>query len=380
MPSQRLRGATVPATADHRKITRKRPQVRFAVGMHTTRRGLLGAGLVTGTMGVLPRAAAAAPPPIGDPTAFEAALRAKFAAGDVLNWTGGNVRLTRPIVIDVTDTVLGPGLDLNGARLIADFNDAGKRAITIRIPASRRNVALRGMKIFNGTIVAASAAQDALGLECHTNQSWIYSWKLMNLDVEHFARDGLFFDGSVFEGECHAVTCSDNGRNGMTFRNNGPRGDVGIVSAIAIFGGQMRKNGRAGIETQSTVPYQEPRDLNISQTYFVENRGPGLLATGGFSMAAGCGFENNGGCGIKLANEGRLFACRASTYKSQPYLVEAYLNGGDILLDGCRIEGYGGFEGKMKVGRIAGKGSVLLRASGDRSGVDVSGDIAVKVV
>ena len=81
------------------------------------------------------------------------------------------------------------------------------------------------MKILNGTILAASPAQDAIGLECLTNQSWLYSWKLMNLDIEHFARDGLHFDGSVFEGECHAVTCADNGRNGMTFRNNGPVGD-----------------------------------------------------------------------------------------------------------------------------------------------------------
>ena len=318
--------------------------------------------------------------PTGDAEAFERDLRAAFAEGDVLNWTGGNVRLTRPIVIDVTETCLGPGLDLNGAKLLADFNDPGRRALTIRIPASKRGVALRGMKIMNGTILAASAAQDAVAMECLTNHSWNYSWKLVNLDIEHFRRDGLFFDGSVFEGECHAVTCSDNGRNGMTFRNNGGLGDIGIVSAIAIFGGQMRKNGNAGIETQSTMPYQEPRDLNISQTYFVENKGPGLLATSGFSMAMGCGFENNGGCGIKLANEGRLFACRASTYRSQPYLVDAFLNGGDMLLDGCRIEGYGGFEGRMKVARITGKGSVLLRASGDRSAVEAAKDVTVKVI
>jgi len=60
-------------------------------------------------------------------------------------------------------------------------------------------------------------------------------------------------------------------------------------------------------------------------------------------------------------------------------LVDAYLNGSDMLLDGCRIEGYGGFEGKMKVARIRGKGAVLLRASGDRSLLDVSDDVAVKV-
>ena len=87
-------------------------------------------------------------------------------------------------------------------------------------------------------------------------------------------------------------------------------------------------------------------------------------------MAQGCGFENNGQCGVKLAN---------STYRSQPYLVDAFLNGGTLLLDGCRIEGYAGFAGKMKLAKVGGKGLVTLRASGDRANVDVPGDINVKV-
>ena len=309
---------------------------------------------------------------------FEGALRTAFARGEVLNWTGGNVRLKRPIAIDVTQSMVGPGLDLNGARLIADFNDATKRAITIRIPQTHKNIALRGMKFLHGTIVAESPALDALGFICLSNQSWIYSWKLIDLDIEHFARDGLFFDGSVFEGECHAVTCSDNGRNGMTFRNDGPHGDMGIVSAISIFGGQMRKNGNAGIETQSAIAYQEPRDLNISQTYFVENKGPGLNAAAGLTMALACGFENNGKWGINLMNEGRLLSCRASTHGVQPYLVNAFLNRGSLLLDACRIEGYGGFEGKMKLAKVNGSGTVAMRTCGDRSALDLAGKIEVK--
>ena len=126
------------------------------------------------------------------------------SAADVLNWTGGNVRLQRPIHIDVTQTMVGPGLDLNGAKLIADFNDPTQRAITIRIPAAHRKVNLRALKFFNGTIVAASPAMDAIGLVCHSNQSWIHGWKFMNLDIESFSRDGLHFSGSVFEGEFHA--------------------------------------------------------------------------------------------------------------------------------------------------------------------------------
>jgi hypothetical protein len=318
-------------------------------------------------------------PARADPAEFEAALRAKFAAGDVLNWTGGNVRLKRPIAIDVTTSLKTAGVDLNGATVVADFNNPGRSALTIRIPAEHKGIAFRGLKIFNGSFTTDSPAQDAIDLICLTNSSWIYSWKLMNLDIEGFARDGLLFHGSVFEGDCVAVTCSSNGRNGMTFRNDGPADDTGIVSAIAIFGGQLRKNGNAGIETQSPVRYREPRDLNISQTYFVENKGPGLNAVSGFSMAQGCGFENNAECGIYLENEGRMFACRAGTFGPQPYLVKAHLNGGSMLMQACRIQGYSGFERKMKFAKLRGNGTVTLAGSGDRSDLDIEGDkIVVK--
>jgi hypothetical protein len=317
--------------------------------------------------------------PGADSAGFEAALRSKFSTGGVLNWTGGDVRLKRPIHIDATQSMIGAGVDLNGAKVIADFNDATKRAITIRIPSAYRNVSLRGMKFFDGSIIAESPALDALGFICLTNQSWIYSWKIMNLDIEQFARDGLFFAGSVFEGELHAVTCASNGRNGMTFRNDGTKGDTGNVSAIAVFGGQMRKNGNAGIETQSAVPYQEPRDLSIRQTNFVENKGPGLNAVAGLSRAEGCGFTNNGGCGINLMNEGRMTDCRGSTHGAQPYLVKAFFNNGGKVMDSCRIEGFSGFEGKMKLGKVNGTGTVSLRDSGQTSDLDISGDITVKV-
>lgn len=62
--------------------------------------------------------------PSADPAKVEAALRAKFTTGEVLDWTGGNVWLKQPIVIDMTDTPTTAGVDLNGARIVADFNDA----------------------------------------------------------------------------------------------------------------------------------------------------------------------------------------------------------------------------------------------------------------
>ena len=106
-----------------------------------------------------------------DPADFEAALRSKFSTGDVLNWTGGNVRLKRPIVIDVTASLTGAGVDLNGAKIIADFNDPNRSALTVRIPATHKKVAFRGLKIFNGSFMADSPAHDAIDLICLTNDS-----------------------------------------------------------------------------------------------------------------------------------------------------------------------------------------------------------------
>ncbi len=76
---------------------------------------------------------------------------------------------------------------------------------------------------------------------------------------------------------------------------------------------------------------------------------------------------------------GRLLACRGSTSGSQPYLVKAYLNNGSMLMDACRIEGFGGFEGKMKLAQVNGKGTVTVRDSGQLVDLDVSEGITVKV-
>ena len=69
-----------------------------------------------------------------------------------------------------------------------------------------------------------------------------------------------------------------------------------------------------------------------------------------------------------------MFACRASTNGSQRYLVNAVFNNGGMVLDACRVEGYGGFEGRMKMAKVSGSGVVTLRGCGDRSALDISGN------
>jgi hypothetical protein len=67
---------------------------------------------------------------------FEGVLRAAFARGEVLNWTGGNVRLERPIVIEVTHHIVGR--DLNVARFEAPLKSAISRASLSASPRTTR--------------------------------------------------------------------------------------------------------------------------------------------------------------------------------------------------------------------------------------------------
>ena len=48
-------------------------------------------------------------------------------------------------------------------------------------------------------------------------------------------------------------------------------------------------------------------------------------------------------------------------------------------MEGCWVQGYGAFERKMKLAKVRGTGTVTLRASGNRSDLDIEGEnISVK--
>ena len=64
--------------------------------------------------------------------------------------------MKRPIVIDVTQSSTTAGVDLNGAKVVAYFNDPNRSALTIRIPADRKGIAFRGLKIFNGSLITVN--------------------------------------------------------------------------------------------------------------------------------------------------------------------------------------------------------------------------------
>jgi len=149
----------------------------------------------------------------------------------------------------------------------------------------------------------------------------------------------------------HAVTCATMPQR-MTFRNDGQL-TIRHRLRIAISAARCERTQRRIERRAHSVP--EPRDLNISQTYFVETR-DGPQCSCGFSLAQGCGFENNGDA-VSTCNEAHV-CLRGSTY-GRNRICECLFNG-HMLMDACFVEAME-LQGQDETRKISGVGSVTLR-------------------
>lgn len=301
-------------------------------------------------------------------TAFETALRAAIDGNRNLNWLNGDVTLTAPIVITIASNKDSIGLNMNGARILCDFNDPTAFGLSYVIdpPPAPQTIVCKGPDISDVTFIAISPAAGGVRLECRTNQSWIFGFIFNNVHTIGFVRAGIFCHGSVFEAQFNNCVPTGSG-HGYEFRNCGPElddpdytdTDVGIISAIWIRGGTMRDGSDHPVLATSSQPFREPRDFTVRDCYVVGNNGS-LCFPAGFTEISGCGFENNLTAGILATTEGKIFACRASSSGVQPYLLSTFLPSTAFhTLYSCRVEGYGGFEGMMKyVNATGGPGSI----------------------
>lgn len=318
-------------------------------------------------------------------TVFESALRAAISAGQELNWMNGNVRITAPIVIEFTAWQNGGGLNMNGAKLICDFNDATKYALTFLIQSSTHSVGWQGGTIRNIFFDCSSPACGAIKYQCRTNQSWIYAFRHQNLNLNNFSGAGLFYEGSVFEFFCDDIN-GQNNLNLFRFRNAGPiegagadtDTDVGIVSAVYLRGGTWRDSHATALYTDATVTFREPRDFTVRDVYCVNNNGNGMTFSAGFTLIDGCGFENNVGSGIYFQNEGCTFRCRGASHGPMPYLISGYAVG-ELMCYSSRVEGEGSPPFAIKVGNITGTG--LVNRCDEPLGLwDISGPSSAQVL
>ncbi len=313
------------------------------------------------------------PSPVGD---FIDALEAAWNAGETLAWTHGDVTLMAPIVLEVHASASGGGIDMQGSSIHVGFVDPNKDAITVQI--IDHGVDFRYLRLKNLKLWGNEGCRDGIVISCRTNQSWIYNALLQDVVVEGCSRDGLVLDGSVFETQIRDGYFSNNGRHGANLWNDGPAGDVGIVSAIFWDGGGARKNGGNGLQMSAEADWTQPRNCRVSNAYFVENQGYGASFPMGADDFNSCGFENNAGAGIFLRNYGNLTNCIGSSGGPMLYLAECQILSKVTFTD-CGYEGYGSLTGAMKLAKLqnlSGTAKAVLRGS-VASDIDNFGDVTI---
>lgn len=314
---------------------------------------------------------------------FQAAIEAAWAADKVLNWQSGDVTITSPIILEVTDTSkFGFGIRLNGARVTCNFANAAAWALTIRMHHNEdgsivQDQSLRAFQLIEGAFVGSSAYAGALKLECLTNGSWIYSFLIRDINVSGHSEHAFAFVGSVFEFVLDRLTTA-NGKGALfiEMRGTGVNGttDMGLPSAMYCYSPNFRDFDDDAILMTSPQAYSEPFDLTVVDGYIVTGQGLGINAPAGITRVEGTGFENlgqtagKGGSAIYLGFRGGMVkGCRGAnpvanssveTQLGMAYLVNADLANNNLVVEDSGAEAEGGGS-QPKVARAAGSGGTI---------------------
>lgn len=324
---------------------------------------------------------------------FPAAVADAWAKDHVLNWNGGNVTLTAPILLQASTNKFGFGIRGNGAQIISNFNNAAQPAITIEVPIVGGNVVqginVRNIQITDINFKGSSPYKGGLEFRCLSNGSWINSLFLANLTCENHAEYAYRFVGSVFEFVGDKLK-STGGVGGAWAEKAGKTGvagdtDMGLPSAMELNSPNFRDGSGHAISLFCVASYSEPFDLTVRGGYIVSNGKAGINAPAGISMVDGTGFENNnGGAAIILGYRGGIIkgntraanpvaAATLSPAKGMAYLVNWWGASGRLILEDCTVQNEGAGTGLNKVAKADG-GTVYLNRSGTQAAaLDVSG-------
>lgn len=298
-----------------------------------------------------------------------AAMQTAVNNGQMLTIGGGTFTVSSPIVITMSSAQTGPmGFDGGGCKFISTMT-GGQDVITYQCLIDGVN--LRFLNLKNFTIIGSGSEGNGLKVHVPTNASWIYNSKFEDIALINCGANGMLTSGSVFESTYINVSTDSNHIDGMQFVNATNGSSTGIVSAIGIFGGSQRNNGRYGMSAIGG-----PRDIKTFGAYYVGNVNSGCNFEIGFTGMWGCGFENNGGAGVSMQVSGAMWGCTGSTYGPMPYLINGYIVG-NMVLEGCGTEGYNG--GSIKTGSFNGGGAYKIHtlASGDASSFDIAGPVTL---
>lgn len=278
-----------------------------------------------------------------------AAMQAAADNQQVLKINGGTFNVTSPIVVTfggVKDTF---GFDGGGCKFNSSLG-AGQDIITYKWDGVTSGSDIRYLQIRNFTINGNGTERDGLVLESPGADAAcpVYCSQITDVNVKNAGRHGIRISGDVFESSIFNVWTHGNHDQGIQFENNAG----GVVSAISMFGGGHRKNLGHGLNAIGG-----PRDIKSFGQYYCENGSDGCWFETGMTGMWGCGFENNVGSGVAFQNYANLWGCTASTYGPTDFLVNGYLAGGNVLIEGSGVEYYGGAGDTIKVATINGDGT-----------------------
>ena len=210
------------------------------------------------------------------------ALLNEVATGSFVDIPPAPYIIDTPLIIDFGTQVEGGGFSGKGVTLISTITN-GAPLLTIKVAANRY---IRGFDFYKLRMQGSGTDGHGLFLDLSGGSAIrgdFYNFSFQDWMIEGFGGDGVNAQGSIFEGFFKNVRSRGNKGNGATLGSNG-----GVMSTMAWEHGSLGQNGKSGASLVG-----EAYDVKFSETYFLENGGPGIACPNGVSLVKGGGFENN---------------------------------------------------------------------------------------
>jgi hypothetical protein len=311
-----------------------------------------------------------------DSGAFNRALAAAASQGIMILVPGRNYALANPVSWTSQNHVGQPwGLMGQGATLVSKLS-SGRDVVTLIANHVVRYMVFSGIKI-QGT------GSDGTGLRIAALSAsvFFYNFLIDQVYVEGMGKDGLLFEGDVFEATVSNSYFQDNLRNGATFAHS----KGGVCSAINVVNSFFNQNGQYGLcATNFDAQYGGATDVRVYGGYCRQNKSFGFYYNNG-TMGSGIyqvGFENNctsltagdqNGAHVYALTNIKMRDCAGyNEFGGATYLVRGYFVI-PSLLDGCQ---------QAAGGAVASTGaSRLIQINGTSSGyvtmTNCAGGVAV---
>lgn len=221
-----------------------------------------------------------------DSGAFSAALQASATGIGPVIVPAATYKINHTIAYSSKGNVGQPwGLLGQGALLVSGITNGSD------VMQLTSNNTVRYFQLSNLKIQGSGSDGYGLHLFCPTAALYFYDIVIDGLYVEGAGKDGMLFEGNVFEAVVRDSYFQDNKGNGATFAHS-KGGDCSCIRVRDCF---FMQNGNYGLlATTFDAQYGGCRDVAVFGGYMRENKSYGAYFNNGVDIPLdGVGFENN---------------------------------------------------------------------------------------